>query len=188
MCKFNYLALFPLIVSLASCSQPSALHTSVSQQVTSTIEASPYRTLVPTIIPTRMVKVTITPSATQPPATRTATQSLGTYFRYQTLEIAPALQAGVYPHDRLIIIRQGRDPSYIENFTNGITQAIPEDKNSISSSPNGKWLAYYHYSKPSGWDWLIVEDANGQLIKKLPFDKEWLYSNPKWLDNQNSGN
>jgi Tol biopolymer transport system component len=85
----------------------------------------------------------------------------------------------------LIISGRGDDPSFFINFNQGSRQEIPKDRSCFSTSPNSVWLVYCQDSKnPTENGSLVVENANGREMARLPIDSNWFFSNPDWLDDQ----
>lgn len=71
---------------------------------------------------------------------------------------------------------------YLETIQN-----IPPEFGCLSTSPDGRWLAYCQLSSdsPTG-QWLIVQSPNGQEVYNAPMDMNAIYFDSYlWLDNQN---
>lgn len=95
---------------------------------------------------------------------------------YQPLEILSNPPANANLPGTLVVMGRGGDPSYIINFVSDTTDQIPEDQFCSSTSPDGKWMAYCQRStEPSVAEWLVIKDAYGQEVNRLPIEPDWFY-------------
>ena len=111
-------------------------------------------------------------------------------LQYQLLEISPELPSDVKPTDSLVI---WSDPLQLIRFGPQVhLETIPgvdRNANCLTTSPDGKWLAYCPVSNdsPTG-QLLVVQSADGHQQKKIPLDmylhNVGAYGFPPWLDNQ----
>lgn len=183
--RFTFL-LLAAIVLLGGCLSPTTAPTPPIESATPT---APMAT--PTSIPTELQPTftptpptpTLTSSPVGPAATSTVALPPENILRYQPLEITPDLPSDVKPTGALLV--WGKPPQLLHFDPQGVEDLPAIDTYCLSTSPDGNWLAYSRFSddSPTG-QWLIVESADRQQMKRVPMDTGVQYFCADWLDNQ----
>jgi Tol biopolymer transport system component len=133
--------------------------------------------LIPTIT-TTPIKPTMTVTPALPPRE---------VLIYDPFKMVPDLPVGERPKDALLFTSVDVS-SFILHFDPMIhAEALPKSTEAgcVSTSPDGKWLAFCPLSKdsPTG-QWLIVESYDLKQQRKVPMDMGLIYFDNNWLDSQ----
>lgn len=145
---------------------------------------TPARPSVPTETATPTGAPTLTPAPTSTPTLEpTATPEA---IKMQHLTLLDSLPADLDFREG-IVFPSFMKPAYISDLRKGILRTlVANDTIYVSTSPDGKWLAYalLSASDQRQLSFLVIESADGKQQKKLSWDKKWHGSIPIWLDNE----
>lgn len=181
--NFRSLYLFLLIFSfLVSCSistpLPTLLYKDVTQtslQITATeVFIKPQVTHTPPMVTQAPIKTSATGTPASPP---------DVVMKYIPFNLVSSIPVDKKPTGILVI--SGETPLLL-HFGTEIWKETLSENSCLSTSPNGKWLAYCPLSKDShAGRWLTVESYNRQQKITVPMDTHLLFFDTYlWLDNQ----
>jgi WD40-like Beta Propeller Repeat len=153
------------------------------------LQPTPTRTITPTEI--RMAFTPSTPARKNIPASDEPTATPADVLPpqdilvYRPFEINTGIPADVKPGGALLVY--GESPQVLHSDPPARLESFPGiDLSCLSTSPDGKWVAYCSLSEgsPTG-EWLMVESADRQQHFQIAMNNHLIWFNTyEWLDNQ----